>query len=186
VSGGDDDPFGRRGEEPGSGIPGGWLPPASGREPEREERPPLWGRPAGSDAGAGSDPATPPPVFERPGARERVPAPSAPPPPGGRKASGSATASLVLGIVGLVVCPLICSVLAIVYGKRARRDIEGSGGRLTGGGNATAGIVLGWIGIGFSVLFLLLVIAGAIALDSDGGSSSGDDPLFSLVRIALA
>ena len=181
MSGGDDDPFGRRGDEPGSGIPGGWLPPASGREPEREERRPLWGRPAG----AGDDPAAPstppPPIFGRPGARAQVPVPSAPP-PGGRKTSGNATASLVLGIVGLIICPLICSVLAIVYGRRARRDIDASSGSLAGRGNATAGIVLGWIGIGFSVLFLLLVIGGAIALDGDGGTSNGDDPLFSVIR----
>ena len=37
--------------------------------------------------------------------------------------SGAAITSLVLGICGLVVCPLVCSVLAIVYGKRAQ-EIE--------------------------------------------------------------
>jgi hypothetical protein len=86
--------------------------------------------------------------------------------PGGRPAgtygsaqaesSGKATASLVLGICGLVVCPLICSILALVFGYQGRSEIDKSGGRLAGRGNATAGIVLGWIGI---VICLLGIIA---------------------------
>ena len=79
--------------------------------------------------------------------------------------SGEATASLILGICGLLICSLICSPLAIMYGKRARRSIAASGGRLGGDGQATAGIVLGWIGIGLLALGLvaviLLVIIGA-------------------------
>jgi hypothetical protein len=81
-------------------------------------------------------------------------------------ASGKATASLVLGLVGLVFCPLICSVLAIVFGYQARREIAGSGGKLAGGGSATAGIILGWIGTVIYGIFALLVVIGLLA----GGS----------------
>ena len=77
------------------------------------------------------------------------------PPP---SSSGEATASLILGICGLLICSLICSPLAIMYGKRARRSIAASGGRLGGDGQATAGIVLGWIGIGLLALGLVAVI----------------------------
>jgi hypothetical protein len=83
--------------------------------------------------------------------------------PGYQPTNGSATAALVLGICGFVICPLIPSVLAIVYGKKARHEIAASGGRQTGGSQATAGIVLGWIGIGLCVLLgLLLILALAV------------------------
>ena len=94
---------------------------------------------------------------------------------GGQQTSGKSTAALVLGIVGLVLCPLICSVLALVFGYKARREIDESGGRLTGRGNATAGVVLGWIGVAFSVLFIAFVVWGA-SLDSEPESSPSDAP----------
>ncbi len=82
--------------------------------------------------------------------------------------SGDAIASLVLGICGLVVCPLVCSVLAIVYGKRARDEIAASNGRVGGDAYASAGIITGWVGLGlcalglaFFVFFILLFAAGA-------------------------
>ena len=92
--------------------------------------------------------------------------------------SSKATAALVLGILGLVVCPLICSVLALVFGYQGRREIDAAGGRMSGRGNATAGIVLGWIGVAFCVLFILLVIVGVLAGDSgsSGHSSPGGVP----------
>ena len=89
--------------------------------------------------------------------------------------SGKATAALVLGILGLVFCPLICSVLALVFGYQGRNEIDASGGRMGGRGSATAGIVLGWIGVVICALFLLLVVIGLVAGDSGsgGGSPSG-------------
>src|SRR4051812_45761099 len=66
----------------------------------------------------------------------------------GPTSSGKATAALVLGILGLVFCPLICSVLALVYGYQGRREIDASGGRLGRRGNATAGLVVGWVRVG--------------------------------------
>ena len=65
--------------------------------------------------------------------------------------------------LGLLICSLICSPLAIVYGKRARRAIAASGGRLGGGGQATAGIVMGWIGVGFLILGIVVVVIFIIA-----------------------
>jgi hypothetical protein len=92
----------------------------------------------------------------------------------GPTSSGKATASLVLGILGLVFCPLICSVLALVFGYQGRNEIDGSGGRIGGRGNATAGIVLGWIGVVISALFLILIVIGVLAGDPQtGGTTSG-------------
>ena len=86
---------------------------------------------------------------------------------GGTVANGKATAALVLGILGLVFCPFVCSIAALVLGYQSRNEIDGSGGRQGGRSNATAGIVLGWIGIVLCVLgviaFVLLVsLAGDI------------------------
>ena len=71
---------------------------------------------------------------------------------------GSATAALILGICALLVCPIICAPLALIYGNKARNEIDGSGGRLGGRGMATAGIILGWIGIAWAVLWVIYII----------------------------
>ena len=71
------------------------------------------------------------------------------------RTSGYAIASLVLGIAGFVFFPLVPSILAVVFGKKARAEIR-SGAR--GDGLATAGIVLGWIGIGLTVLALVALL----------------------------
>ena len=91
----------------------------------------------------------------------------------GPTSSGKATAALVLGILGLVFCPLICSVLALVFGYQGRGEIDASGGRLTGRGNATAGIVLGWIGVVIWALFVILVVIGVLAGASSSGGGGG-------------
>ena len=70
------------------------------------------------------------------------------------KRSGVAIASLILGIAFLYG---IGSVLALVLGYRARDQIDHSGGDLEGRGMATAGIVLGWIGIPLAILFFYLL-----------------------------
>ena len=74
---------------------------------------------------------------------------------------GKAVASLVLGIVGIVICPLICSTLALIFGYQAKREIESRPGS-PGGGLATAGIVLGWIGVVLGVLGVVLIVAGVV------------------------
>ncbi|WP_172639426.1 DUF4190 domain-containing protein [Streptomyces tailanensis] len=72
--------------------------------------------------------------------------PYAPP----RPTNGLAIASMVLGIVWIY---WIGSVLALIFGYVARKQIKER--HEGGGGMATAGIVLGWVGVG--VLSLLLV-----------------------------
>ena len=67
-----------------------------------------------------------------------------------------AIASLVLGILWLY---WIGSILALVLGYTAKRQIRERGE--AGSGMATAGIVLGWIGVGFFGLTVLLAVASA-------------------------
>jgi Domain of unknown function (DUF4190) len=77
--------------------------------------------------------------------------------PASEGTSGNAIASLVLGIVGLVFFPFVPSILAIVLGRSAKRDIQQRPG-LAGEGMATAGIVLGWIGVILVVLGVVLLV----------------------------
>src|SRR4249920_1099542 len=83
------------------------------------------------------------------------PLPVGPPPPLAppHQTNGLAVASLVLGIVGLVLTITvwigpICDVLAIVFGAMARRRLpEGAPNR----GMATAGFILGIVGLALTV-----------------------------------
>ena len=81
------------------------------------------------------------------------------PSPSAARTPGKATASLVLGILGLILLPLVCSTLAIVFGTIAKREIDASGGRLGGRGLAATGTVLGWVGLVVWALILILAIA---------------------------
>ena len=81
--------------------------------------------------------------------------------------SGKAIASLVLGIGGFVIFPFVLSILAIVFGRSAKREIAQRPG-LGGSGLATAGIVLGWIGVALVALAVLLIALLVVA-----GTSSG-------------
>ena len=67
-----------------------------------------------------------------------------------------AIASLVLGIIP---CTGITSILAIVCGFIARNQIQQSRRTQQGGGMALAGIILGFVWIGISVIYWIAVIA---------------------------
>ena len=90
---------------------------------------------------------------------------------GARRTEGSAIAALVMGILGIVGCPLILSIPAIIVGNQARNKIR-EDPTLDGEGMARAGVILGWIGIGFAavgiVFALLFLVFGAATSVSDG------------------
>lgn len=67
--------------------------------------------------------------------------------------SRKATASMILGIFFFF---LPAAVLAIVFGHLSRSEIKRSGGRLTGAGKALAGLILGYAGVAFIPLVLIL------------------------------
>jgi hypothetical protein len=91
-----------------------------------------------------------------------APAAAEPPPPPAIdygapiQTSGMAIASLVMGIAGWTLLPLVGSILAIVFGYAARRDIRKRPNELTGEGLAIAGLVLGWIMVVLSAIGLCL------------------------------
>jgi len=74
-----------------------------------------------------------------------------------QRTNGLAIASMVLGILWLY---WIGSILALVFGYIAKNQIRERGE--SGGGMATAGIVLGWIGVGFIGIAVLVGIATSV------------------------
>ena len=70
--------------------------------------------------------------------------------------STTAIISLIAGIAGLTIFPVIGSIVAVILGHMAKGEIARSGGALGGGGAATAGLVLGYVGVGLSVLGLCI------------------------------
>ncbi|MDQ3941441.1 MAG: DUF3105 domain-containing protein [Actinomycetota bacterium] len=79
-----------------------------------------------------------------------------------------AIAALVFGILGLTFFFGIASILALVFGYIAKGQIDRSAGREGGRGMAVAGIVMGWAGVVISMLFVLLLVLGAIAIFNTG------------------
>ncbi len=85
--------------------------------------------------------------------------------------SSLAIISLVAGILGLTFFPLIGSIVAIITGYMAKKEIHQSAGAFTGDGLATAGLVLGWVAVGISLIgvccmcavFGLLIPAGILS-----------------------
>jgi hypothetical protein len=80
--------------------------------------------------------------------------------------NGKATASMVLGILGLVILYVIGPILALVFGYQSKNEIEASNGAQGGAGMATAGIVMGWIGVGLTILYLILWLILGVAFFS--------------------
>jgi hypothetical protein len=113
-----------------------------------------------------SEPNAPmPPVTPTP------PQPTAPPPAGWPgyppyyyappKTNGLAIASMVLGILWIY---WIGSILALIFGYVARNQIRER--YENGGGMATAGIVLGWVGVGVLAALLFFAFIGYVTSSS--------------------
>ncbi len=73
-----------------------------------------------------------------------------------------AVIAFILGIAGLLFCPGILSIPALVLGKISRDEIRRSQGALGGASYATSGIILGIIGIAIAVLVVIVIAIGII------------------------
>ncbi|HRO64234.1 DUF4190 domain-containing protein [Thermomonas sp.] len=82
-----------------------------------------------------------------------------------RSNSTLALFSLIFGILGWTLLPFAGSLVAIVTGHMARAEIRRSPETLDGDGLAVAGMVLGYVVVGLSLLafILVLLIFGGIA-----------------------
>ncbi len=114
-----------------------WLPDPEGRHQLRWWDGTAWTEHVSDQGQQGiaplSDSTTPPPAGATP------------------RRSGRATASLVLGIVGILVFPVVCSTLAIIFGALALRDM--------GTDTEVRGRSMAWWGLGLGLAGLLIGIA---------------------------
>ena len=86
--------------------------------------------------------------------------------------SNTALIALVLGIVSFVGLSIFAAIPAVILGRNARKEIQASGGMMTGDGMAQAGIVLGWINIGLT-LFVACAFCAIPLLGILGASAGG-------------
>lgn len=85
-----------------------------------------------------------------------------------------AIVSLIAGIAGFFFIPVLGSVLALITGYMARRDTRAVPPLASGDGMATAGIVMGWIQVGLTVLGIcigIIFFALSIGFIASSGAS---------------
>lgn len=166
-------PFGPSGQDkpaegfdpPETATPG--PPPGAPPTPPPPTKPQPPAQPAAAPTPAyPPQPASPPPTGYGPppyGTPQQAPPPYgyAPgPAAGAAKTNGKAVASLVLGIAGWLVAPFILSVLGIIFGALARKEIAANPA-MGGKGMANWGFWLSISGlIAWVVLIVVLVAVG--------------------------
>ncbi len=153
-----EDPYRAPSDQPGQpgqpgqqGQPGYWEQQSPGQQPYGGQPPAYGAQPPGYGA--------PPPYGY--------------PPMGYAQDHPKATTSLVLGILGIVVCGFIAP-FAWRMGKRTDNEIDASQGQFGGRGSAQAGYVLGLIGtilLGIGVLILVVYLVIVIIAVSTNGFS---------------
>ncbi|MBN1289225.1 MAG: DUF4190 domain-containing protein [Actinobacteria bacterium] len=79
-------------------------------------------------------------------------------PGAGKKTSGLAVASLIMGIGGFLCVPLVMPLLAIIFGILSRREIRKSEGKIEGSGMANAGLALGITALAIPVILAAVLI----------------------------
>lgn len=106
-----------------------------------------------------------------------TPPPPPPPPPaapvpaggGGTSENSSGTIALVTGILSFVACPIILSIVAIVYGRKGMA--AAAAGRADNGGLAKAGYIMGIISLILAVVVIVLyIILGVVLVATSNGS----------------
>src|SRR5512147_969869 len=89
--------------------------------------------------------------------------PNYPPPPTPQPLQAAPTStlaiiSLVAGILGWTLVPTLGAIVAVITGHMAKNEIRSSGGRLSGDGMATVGLILGYVHLVVAVLAICLLI----------------------------
>ena len=91
-----------------------------------------------------------------------LPPPVSPAPSGGQPPTASnAVVALILGILGIILCP-ICAPIAWSTGGKAKREIDGSADALGGRGLATAGRILGIVGSCLLVVYVVFFVVWVV------------------------
>jgi hypothetical protein len=138
-------------------------------EPPPEPPPPAYGPPGGYGPTGGYE-APPPPQAPQPyGQQYGYPQPGYGY-PAAPQTEGSATAALIIAIVGFFVCAPIGAIVALVLANSAEKRIQESGGRLTGLDQAKAARIIAIIELALTalaILFFVIVVLGAIGASSN-------------------
>jgi len=67
--------------------------------------------------------------------------------------------SLIASILGVTFVPTVGSIVGLILGYMARKQIRESGGVQGGEGMAKAGIIIGWIGVALALVGICITIA---------------------------
>jgi hypothetical protein len=183
----EDRPPGERPTEPLGGPPPAGPPPPTG-----PPTPPVPGPPAGGEPPAGAGQTWPeapqppaqgygPPGYGQPGYGQQPyggqsgygqPPYGAPPGygygyPAGPQNDSTATAALVIAVVGFFICAPVGAIVALVLANSAQKRIEASGGQLGGLEQARAARIIAIIEL---VLTGIVILVGVVAIVASMGA----------------
>ncbi|MFL6105261.1 MAG: hypothetical protein ACJ74K_18505 [Actinomycetes bacterium] len=166
----EDQPRGGRPTEPLSGGPPPSEPPTTPGPPAPQPPAPGYGQP-----GYGQPPpgyGQPPPGYGQPPPGYGQPPYGAPPGygygyPAGPQNDSTATAALVIAVVGFFICAPVGAIVALVLANSSQKRIEASGGQLTGIEQARAARIIAIIEL---VLTGIAILIGVIAIIASMGN----------------
>jgi hypothetical protein len=173
----EDQPPGDRPTEPLSGGPPPSEPPTTPGPPAPQPPAPGYGQP-----GYGQPPpgygqphpgyGQPPPGYGQPPPGYGQPPYGAPPGygygyPAGPQNDSTATAALVIAVVGFFICAPVGAIVALVLANSSQKRIEASGGQLTGIEQARAARIIAIIEL---VLTGIAILIGVIAIIASMGN----------------
>jgi len=81
--------------------------------------------------------------------------------PTGQKTNGLAITSLISSIAAFVILPFIASIVGVITGHMALKQLRTSGEN--GRGLALAGVIVGWVGVAFGLIAILFIVIAIIA-----------------------
>lgn len=96
-----------------------------------------------------------------------------PPPSLMKRDSTLAIISLVAGLLGWTILPVIGAITAVVTGHLAKKEIRESNNTLSGDGMALTGLILGYVQIGVIIVSVLCLLIFGAALIPAIRQSSG-------------
>ncbi len=67
--------------------------------------------------------------------------------------------SLIAGILGFTIFPVVATIAALITGYMARQETRSTPPKASGDGMATAGIIMGWVQVGLFILGICCFIA---------------------------
>lgn len=93
-----------------------------------------------------------------------------------KETSQLALVSLISGILGWTLLPWIGSIVAIITGHMARKEIRANPETKEGDGLALAGLIMGWAMVAVSILTVLVIVlffGGLLAVLGAAAASGG-------------